>query len=87
MSTTHDFIALVLEDAKDGYVKVEHRNKFLLGDKLEALSTTCLNKELLIEEIKDEKGNNLEEVKRVKQNVYIKTSLNLKAGDILRKKI
>ena len=85
---THDFIATVVEDSKDGKVLIEHRNKFKLGDELEILSpTSSFNKKLILDEITDEKGQSLEEVKRVKQRVYIKTDLVLTKGDILRKKI
>lgn len=83
----YDFIALVVEDAKDGKVLIEHRNKFVLGDELEVLSPNdTFDKVIKINEIIDEKGNTIEEVKRVKQRVYIKTDLALKKGDILRKK-
>lgn len=85
---TYDFIASVLEDNKDGYVLVEHRNKFKVGDELEILSPNeTFNKTFIVEEIKDEDGNYLQEVKRVKQHVYIRTDLPLTKGDILRKKI
>ena len=85
---TYDFIAVVAEDSKDGYVLIEHRNKFKLGDELEILSSTSsFNKTLVLTDIKDEKGNNVEEVKRVKERVYIKTDLPLLKGDILRKKL
>lgn len=85
---THDFIALVVEDSKDGKVLVEHRNKFILGDELEILSpSSSFNKTIKVDEIIDINGNNLEEVKRVKQRVYIPTNVELKKGDILRRKI
>lgn len=85
---TYDFIALVKEDNKDGYVKVEHRNKFKVGDEVEILSSTsAFNKKLVLDEIRDEDGNILDEVKRVKQCVYIKTDLPLLKGDIIRKKL
>ena len=40
-----------------------------------------------MKEIKDEDGNIVDEVKRVKQLVYIKTDLPLLKGDIIRKKL
>ena len=36
-SETHKYIAVVLESLDNGYVLVEHRNKFMLGDELEIL--------------------------------------------------
>lgn len=85
---TYDFVASVLEDSKDGYALVEHRNKFKVGDELEILSPSdTFNKTFIVNQIKDEDGDYLDEVKRVKQHVYIKVDLPLQKGDILRKKI
>ena len=85
---THDFIAVVVEDSKDGWCLIEHRNKFKKGDKLEVLSSTdSFNKILEIGEMKDEYDVMYEEVKRVQQRIYIKTDLKLLAGDILRKEL
>jgi putative protease len=86
---TFDYIALVVEDTnEEGYALIEHRNKFLKGDELEILSSSdTFNQTIVLDEIKDEQGNLLEEVKRVKQRVYIKTEYKLLKGDILRKKL
>lgn len=85
---TYDFVALVIEDQKDGKVLVELRNKFAIGDTLEVLSADDnFAKEITLEEITDLSGLSLEEVKKVKQKVYIKTNLKLKQNDILRKKV
>lgn len=84
---SHDYIALVCEDSKDGKVLVEHRNKFKVGDELEVLSPNdSFNKKFRIAKITDEIGNNLDEVKKVKQKVYIYTDLELNKNDILRRK-
>ena len=87
LSQTYDFIALVKEDNKDDYCLVELRNKFKVGDTLEVLSNDeNFNKTIKIEEILDQNGNKLDEVKKVKELVYIKTNLRLKSFDILRRK-
>ena len=83
---THEFMAIVLEDEKDGFVKVEQRNRFAIGDKLEILSPgEHFNKTLEIEEMKDLDGAAVYDAKDVQQVLYIKTPYSLKAGDILRK--
>ena len=85
---TFEFIAVVAEDSKDGEVLIEHRNKFKVGDELEVLSTNeSFNKTLIITEIRDLHGENVEEIKRIKQRAYIKTDLVLQKGDILRRKL
>ena len=85
---THDFIASVIDDSKDGKVLVELRNKFKVGDTLEVLSPTdSFNKQFKIEEIVNLKGENIEEAKKVKEQLFINTKIPLKKGDILRRKI
>ena len=85
---THDFIASVIDDSKDGKVLVELRTKFKVGDTLEVLSPTdSFNKQFKVEEIVNLKGVNLEEAKKVKEQLFINTKIPLKKGDILRRKI
>ncbi len=85
---SHEFVAIVLNDMKDGYVLVEERNKFVNGDELEVLSpNNTFNKKISITEMKDEKGNVIDVANKAQQKVYIKTDLPLKENDILRKKV
>lgn len=82
---THEFMALVLEDAKDGYVKIEQRNRFKVGDTLEVLSPDeNFNKKIKITEIKNLKGELIDDAKKVQEVLYLRTELALKEGDILR---
>jgi len=82
---TYVFIAKVVEDAKDGKVKVEMRNRFKVGDTLEILSSDeNFLKTLTIQSIINSKGDNIEDAKRVQEIVEINCPYSLKAGDILR---
>ena len=82
---THEFMALVLEDAKDGYVKIEQRNRFKVGDTLEVLSPDeNFNKKIKVTEIKNLKGELIDDAKKVQEVLYLRTGLDLKEGDILR---
>ena len=84
---THEFMALVLEDAKDGYVKIEQRNRFKVGDILEVLSPDeNFNKKIKVTEIKNLKGELIDDAKKVQEMLLLKTDLHLKEGDILRAK-
>ena len=86
-SETHKYIAVVLESLDNGYILVEHRNKFLLGDELEILSSgESFNKKFIVEDIIDCENNHLKEVKKIKQHVYVKCPYKLNKYDILRKK-
>lgn len=79
------FIAKVVEDEKDGYVKVEMRNRFKKGDKLEILSPTdSFGKIITIGKIINEKGETIDDCKRVQEIVSISTPYHLQKGDILR---
>lgn len=83
---TSEFIALVKEPAKDGKVLVEMRNKFVLGDTLNVISTTdTFNKNITITQIQNQKGEPVEVANQVQQLLYINCDLPLKPLDILRK--
>ncbi|MDD4211594.1 MAG: U32 family peptidase [Clostridia bacterium] len=83
---THQFVAVVLEDAKDGYAFVEQRNKFEIGETLEVLSPSeNFNKKIVVTSILSEDKENVTVANLVQHKLYIKTNLNLKAGDMLRK--
>lgn len=85
---THEFMAVVKSDMCDGVVEIEQRNRFKVGEVLEVLSTTDTFNELIeVIELKDEDGNDVIDANKVQQKLYLKTRLNLKSGDILRKKI
>ena len=85
---TYEFVAIVLNDAKDGWVKVEQRNRFKIGDELEILSSDeNFNKTFVVEEIKNVLGEDVIDAKKVQEQLMIKTSFSLKEGDILRVKL
>ena len=80
------FMAQVVESAKDGMVKVEMRNKFVVGDELEVLSPDAnFRKVFKIEKIINENGESMQEAKNVQEQVYINCPFDLCPLDILRK--
>ena len=88
VSQTYMYTAVVLDYLDNNYLLVEHRNKFKLGDTLEVLSPDeNFNKTFIVEEILDLNKNKIEEVKKIKQQVYIKCPYKLHKLDILRMKI
>ena len=85
---THEFMAIVLEDSKDGYALIEQRNRFKVGETLEVLSPNkTFNARIEVIELLDEKGEKVLDASLVQQKLRIKTNLNLKAGDFLRNKL
>ena len=85
---TAEFVAKVVDDSKNGMVKVEMRNRFMVGDELEILSPNeSFLKIIKIEKIINEKGEEIADCKRVQEVVTINCPYELKKGDILRKSI
>ena len=82
-----DFVAVVTKDCETGEVQVEMRNKFSVGDELEALSPDkkTFNKKIKIEKIVNSLGEEIESAKKVQEKVTINCNLPLKVGDNLRK--
>ena len=85
---SYEFMAIVLEKTKDGYVKIEQRNRFRVGDELEVLSPdNNFNKIIKVTNIKTTDNEEIDDAKNVQQILFLKTDLELHPGDILRKKI
>lgn len=85
---THEFMAIVLEQTNKGYALIEMRNRFKVGDTLEVLSPSeNFNKQIVVGEMKNEKGELVLDAMKVQQKLYLKTDLHLMPNDILRKKI
>ena len=82
----YDFVAIVLEDTKDGKALVEMRNRFLVNSTFEKLSKFENNAIIYIDKIETEDGEFIEDVKVVQQKVYVYTDKPLHKFDILRRK-
>lgn len=82
-----EFVAIVSDDAKDGFVEVEMRNKFSVGDTLEILSPnkSAFKKKITIKKIISSQGEEIESAKVVQEKVKINCEFELKKGDILRR--
>ena len=85
---TYKFIAIAIENSKDGYVLIEQRNRFRKGDVLQVLSSNeNFNKDICVEVMKNEKGEDVNDAKNVNERLYLKTDLKINKGDILRMKL
>lgn len=83
---TRKFIALVVEGNQDKeYAVVEMRNRFVKGDILEVLSPTeSFNKTITVGKMLNEKGEEIDDAKRVQEKIKLFTTVKLNAGDMLR---
>lgn len=85
---THEFMAIVLENSKDGKVLIEQRNRFAVGEELEVLSPNeTFNKIIKVHKLENIIGEEFSDAKNVQEKFYLFTKLTLKKNDILRKKI
>lgn len=85
---THEFMAIVKMGTQNGFATIEQRNRFRVGDTLEVLSLNdSFNKQIIVGEMLDEKGEIVIDASKVQQILRLRTDIDLKEGDILRKKI
>ncbi len=81
-----EFVAMVTASTKDGFCEIEQRNRFKYGDRLEILSPNhTFLKSFVVEEMFDNKGNEVRDALLVQQKLRIKTPYNLQEKDILRR--
>jgi len=79
------FVAKVLGSSEGGYVDVEQRNKFSLGDVLEVLSPSSRGMSFEIREIWNADGQEQSSAPHPQQKVRINCPFDLHEGDILRR--
>ncbi len=78
-------VMAVVEKCENGYIYVEQRNKFSLGDELEALEFGVKPVRFTVTEILDAEGNSVESAPHATMKARIKSNLILKPGTLLRK--
>ena len=76
----------IIAEKKDGAYRIEQRNKFSVGEKIEIMKPDGRNVEVLVESIMDEQGNAQESAPHPKQILYVRLTEEADAGDILRRK-
>ncbi len=78
----------VVKQVEDGYIVVEQRNKFCVGDTLEVLTASddC-GKSFEVSFARDCDGNDIQVCNRVQQLVTVNCPYRLSVGDILRKPV
>lgn len=85
--SNQDFLALVLENEKDGLTKITQRNYFKIGDEVEIFTPTGDIFSFTIEEIYDDKMNKLDIARHPEQVLYIKTPKNIPINSMMRTRI
>ncbi|MGI6664462.1 MAG: peptidase U32 family protein [Christensenellaceae bacterium] len=81
------FCGVVKQERNEaGLLRIEQRNKFVVGDTLRVLSPTSFTEEFVVETIMDEKMNPQESAPHPQQLIYINCPCDLAPGDMLRVK-
>ncbi len=78
------FVAEVIEDEKDGRVKIEQRNLFKEGETLEVLRPETVGESFIASGITTEEGEATDKANRAKDIYYIDCPIHLQVGDMLR---
>nr|WP_317359648.1 U32 family peptidase [uncultured Tyzzerella sp.] len=83
---TYDFIGIVKEyDKETGFAIIEQRNKFVVGEEIEFLTTKGKNFSQKVVEMYDMDGNRLEEAPHPQQIIKLKVDNEVSPFDMMRK--
>lgn len=80
----YTYLGIVGEQDDKGY-RIEQRNKFSVGEKIEVMKPDGQNQTVVVQAIRDEKGNEMESAPHPKQVLYIDLGQPLAKYDILRR--
>lgn len=82
----YTYIGIVRSENEQGFYELEQRNKFSVGEEIEAMNPDGTNLFVKVERIEDEDGNEMESAPHPKQKIFIKTDKKLELGWVLRRK-
>ena len=77
-------VAAVVEGWKDGRLYLSQRNRFYSGDEMDVLEPGCKPFSLIVEDVRDDDGNELEVVPHPMMNISIPFARPLIPGTLLR---
>ncbi len=81
-----DYVGNVV-GVEQGYIYVEMRGRFKVGDRLEVLSPNAqFGQTIVVDEVYDSNLNRVDDCKLVQEVYKLKTNVNLTVGDILRRR-
>lgn len=80
----YTYLGMIKSITEDGLYVIEQRNKFLVGDTIEAMLFNGDNKMLLVENIFDEDMNEMESAPHPKQKLFLKLNGEIETGTIIR---
>lgn len=85
-ANNYSYLGTVLDITKSGLCKIEQKNKFSVGDRVEVIKPDGRNLICKVESIINEDGQNQDSAPHPKQLIYINLGIGISINDILRKK-
>lgn len=82
----YTYLGMVEQTDTQGRIVLEQRNKFAVGETIEAMLFDGRNQELVVQEIRDDEGNIMESAPHPKQRIHVDLGVQLPIGCILRRK-
>ena len=82
----YTYLGMVEQTDTQGRIVLEQRNKFAVGEMIEAMLFDGRNQELVVQEIRDDEGNIMESAPHPKQRLHVDLGVQLPIGCILRRK-
>lgn len=82
----YTYLGIIGEQNSEGRYRIEQRNKFSVGEKIEVMKPCGDNLIVTVKRIVDEEGNEMEAAPHPKQVLYIDLGQPLEMYDILRRK-
>lgn len=82
----YTYLGMVEQTDTQGRIVLEQRNKFAVGETIEAMLFDGKNQELVVQEIRDDEGNIMESAPHPKQRLHVDLGAQLPIGCILRRK-
>ena len=82
----YTYLGMVEQTDTQGRMVLEQRNKFAVGETIEAMLFDGSNQELVVQEIRDDEGNIMESAPHPKQRLHVELGVQLPIGCILRRK-
>ena len=82
----YTYLGMVEQTDTQGRIVLEQRNKFAVGETIEAMLFDGTNQELVVQEIRDDDGNIMESAPHPKQRLHVDLGVQLPIGCILRRK-
>lgn len=82
----YTYLGIVKSIGENGFVELEQRNKFSVGETVEIMKPTGENIYVTVKKMLDEQGQEIESCPHPKQKIYVDFGVELSRFDLIRKK-